>query len=153
MADSINITEILACDQETAFNAFVTDFQKWWPQAYSLSKEGLKEIGITPKVNGMCYEIGPHGFRCDWGRVLIWQPPERLVFTWQISERSAPEPNPELASEVHLEFVNLGANQTQIKLQHKHFSRHGEGGVNYCTEMASEYGWPYIISEYKRYCG
>lgn len=152
MDDIICITETVPCSQESAFTAFVNDFQKWWPQQYSLAGECLDKIGIEPMVDGMCYEIGPHGFRCDWGRVVLWQPFEKLVFTWQITAHRAPEPNPDLASEVHIDFVAVAPNKTQVLFQHQHLSRHGEGSDNYRDELSSEYGWPYIINEYKKYC-
>ncbi len=147
----IVVVETVLCSQEEAFNAFVTDFQKWWPQAYSLSRECLACIGIEPKVGGMCYEIGPYGFRCDWGRVLTWQPPAILVFTWQITAHRVPEPNPALVSEVSVSFAEVETGQTQVKLEHKHLCRHGEGSDAYREELASEYGWPYILGEFKKY--
>jgi len=67
-----------------AFEVFVDEFGSWWPAEYSWSGETLVRIAIEPRTGGMCVEVGPHGFRCDWGRVLAYEPPRRLVFSWQI---------------------------------------------------------------------
>lgn len=132
-----------------AFLTFTEKFQSWWPQDYTLSKTSLDRIGIEPRLGGFCFEIGPFGFRCDWGRVIVWDPPNELGFTWQINKSSVLEPNPDLASEVSISFKELGPTRTLIELKHYHFERHGETASAYRDEMASEYGWPYILKQYQ----
>ena len=74
----------------------------------------------------MCFELGPHGFRCDWGRVLAWEPPGRLVLAWQIGPTRVPKPDPAKASEVEVRFERDG-HATRASLSHTGFERHGEG--------------------------
>jgi hypothetical protein len=69
--------------QQQAFHAFVDAFHSWWPRRYTWSGEGLMDIRIAPHAGGFCSEFGPHGFRCDWGQVLVWDPDEQLTFSWQ----------------------------------------------------------------------
>lgn len=133
-----------------AFRHFTEGMHVWWPAAYTWSQEVLKEIGIEPGVNGRCYERGPYNFSCDWGRVLVWEPPYRLVFTWQISPQREPVPDPAQASEVEVRFVPQDPSNTQVQLEHRYFDRHGENGAAYQTMLASPEGWPYILDSYAK---
>jgi uncharacterized protein YndB with AHSA1/START domain len=112
----------------------------------------LVDIGIEPGIGGMCYEVGPHGFRCDFGRVLAWEPGERLVFSWQISANREPVPDPEEASEVVVRFRPVEGG-TAVELTHRHFERHGEGGEEYRRMMGSEQGWPWILQRFAESAG
>jgi uncharacterized protein YndB with AHSA1/START domain len=127
---------------ERAFAAFA-DLGTWWPPEYSWAGDVLEEIGIEPREGGHCYELGPHGFRCDWGRVTAWEPPRRLVFTWQIGPQREPAPDPARASEVEVRFE-----ATSVTLEHRGFERHGPDHENYRAALASEHGWPYILGRY-----
>jgi hypothetical protein len=71
----------------------------WWPKEFSWAQEALEEIGIEPRDGGFAYERGPHGFLVHWHRVAAWEPPARLVFTWQIAGDRAPQPDPAKAGE------------------------------------------------------
>jgi uncharacterized protein YndB with AHSA1/START domain len=131
-----------------AFGMFTEGFQAWWPREYSWSGPALERIGIEPGVGGFCFEVGPHGFRCDWGRVLEWDPPTRLVFSWQIGPDRVPEPDPAKASVVGVGFVAEQPAVTRVEFEHTHFSRHGEAGAEYRDALSSEAGWPYMLANY-----
>lgn len=131
-----------------AFDFFVDELATWWPAAYTWSQEVLQDMVIEPQVNGRCYEKGPNNFICDWGRVLVWEPPHRLVFSWQISPRREPVPNPAKASEVEVRFTADGPQTTQVVLTQRHMDRHGEGSEMYQEMMASPQGWPYILAQF-----
>jgi uncharacterized protein YndB with AHSA1/START domain len=137
---------------EQAFTTFTEGFTEWWPQDYTWSGELLEMIAIEPRKDGRCFEIGPHGFHCDWGRVLQWEPSERIVFTWQIRPDRVPEPNPEKASEVEVRFRAEGASETNVELEHRAFGRHGEGGEAYRAGMASPEGWGFILDRFAAFC-
>jgi uncharacterized protein YndB with AHSA1/START domain len=134
---------------DRAFAAFAEQLGAWWPPEYTWSQRVLEEIGIEPGEGGMCFERGPHGFRCDWGRVLAWEPGERLVFTWQISPSRVPDPDPARASEVAVTFAASGDGAgTRVDLVHSGFERHGEGAESYSSAMGSQYGWDLILARY-----
>lgn len=139
---------IIPVSAERAFDRFVNRFHSWWPKEYSWAADGLETIAIEPKVDGRCYERGPHGFECDWGRVLEFDPPKRLLFTWQIGPDRVPQPNPENASEIEVTF-NEKNGQTGITFIHRHFEKHGEGAEGYRESMGSSMGWPYILERYR----
>ncbi|OJJ19919.1 hypothetical protein BKI52_15690 [marine bacterium AO1-C] len=135
----------------TVFTKFVNELNEWWPKAYTWSQDTLAEIRIDAQKDGLCTEIGPYGFRCDWGRVTEITPYESLGLKWQISPKREPIPDPTKASDIRMSFEQEGE-VTKISLEHYNFELHGEEGDNYCQMMASEYGWPYIFNCFKTYC-
>ena len=112
---------------ERAFGFFTEHFALWWPREYTWGQEVVEDIGIEPREGGLCFERGPYGFRCDWGRVLSWEPPRRLVLAWQISARREPQPNPAKASTLEVTFAADTPQRTRVLLEHRDFERHGDG--------------------------
>ena len=134
---------------ERAFAAFVEELHAWWPPEYTWSGDVLEEIAIEPRQEGRCFERGPHGFHCDWGRVTVFEPPHRLVFTWQISAQRAPQPDPGKASEVEVTVSDDG----RVELEHRGFERHGPDADGYRAALDSPQGWPYILGRYAAHVG
>jgi uncharacterized protein YndB with AHSA1/START domain len=133
---------------DRAFEAFTDGLAGWWPAEYTWSGDVPETIAIEPRAGGRCYERGPHGFSCDWGRVTACEPPVRLLFLWQIAPDRTPQPNPDRASEVELRFAEQDASATRVELEHRVFERHGEQGGAYREGMASEQGWPELLRRY-----
>jgi uncharacterized protein YndB with AHSA1/START domain len=129
-----------------AFELFAEGLATWWPPEFTWSHRGLEWIGIDPREGGLCTEIGPGGFRIDWGRVLIWHPPDRLAFTWQISPSRVPEPDPAKSSLVDVHFEPADG-ATAVRLVHVGFERHGDGAFEYRDAMRDQ-GWPHILECY-----
>lgn len=146
---AVSVTVPLSLD--AAFAAFLRSLNRWWPKEYTWSGELLELIAIEPKIGGACYELGPHGFRCDWGHVVAYGEPNHLRFRWQISFLRAPVPNPGASSEVDVRFETDHAAETSVDLVHDGFERHGEDGQMYRDAMASKAGWPWIISLYREF--
>lgn len=138
--------------QGNAFEKFVNNINAWWPKEYTWSQDKLVEMRIEPKKNGGCIEIGPHGFRCDWGRITELKHSEKIAFKWQISPRREPVPDPEKASDVQVRFIKVSDTKTKIEFAHFNFANHGEGAENYRKAMDSEYGWEYILNCFKEFC-
>jgi len=131
-----------------AFDVFTAGFARWWPREFTWSQDSLVDIGIDGEQGGACFEIGPHGFRCDWGRVLKWDPPKRVVLSWQISPDRLPEPDPSKASEVEVRFDSDGSSPSRVVVEHRGFERHGGGAGAYRAGM--ERGWEYLLARYAR---
>lgn len=147
-SDSIHLMRMVATPASDAFEIFTDGLSTWWPAEYTWAQDTLETIAIEAEVGGRCFERGPHGFECDWGRVLTWEPPRRLVFTWQISPERVPEPNPDKAGEVEVRFVEEEPAKTRVEFEHRGFARHGDHGTDYRDAMASPQGWPYILDQY-----
>ena len=146
--DTISLSRTVRLGPQEAFDVFTTGFGAWYPSAYTWSGELLEYIGIEAGEGGHCSELGPHGFRCDWGRVLVWEPPRRLVLSWQISFARLPVPDPSRASEVEVRWQAVPDGGTRVDFTHRGFSRHGEEWREYLAAMSSEGGWPYILDLY-----
>jgi uncharacterized protein YndB with AHSA1/START domain len=145
MIEPIRHTLAVPRDPAAAFRLFSDELGRWWPREYTWGQEALEAIGLEPRAGGLCYERGPHGFRCDWGRVLAWEPPHRVALAWQIGPRREPVPDPARASRVEVRFEPDGGG-TRVTLVHDGFERHGDGAAGYREAMASPQGWPYILS-------
>jgi uncharacterized protein YndB with AHSA1/START domain len=146
--ESISLGVEVALPTERAFAFFTDHFALWWPREYTWGQEVLEDIGLEPREGGLCFERGPDGFRCDWGRVLSWEPPHRLMLAWQISPRREPEPNPAKASTLDITFVADTPARTRVMLEHRDFERHGTGAAEYCAALASPRGWSWILDRY-----
>ncbi|MFU8872307.1 SRPBCC family protein [Micromonospora sp. SL4-19] len=141
-------SELLApASAERAFAVFTGSLTDWWVREYTWSgPEALAELGIEPRAGGMLYEIGPYGFRGDWGRVLVWDPPRRLVFTWQIGPDRVPVPDPAQASEVEVVFLAEGPARTRVEVEHRSFDRHGAAAEGYREALTA--GWQELLCRY-----
>ncbi len=148
MIDPIHETVFVPLPHSRAFDRFVRELHDWWPREYTWSQNVLAHIGIEPKHGGLCFEIGPHDFRCDWGRVLDWEPPTRLTLAWQISPRREPVPDPLHASTLTVSFRPDGTRRTAVALVHEDFQRHGPDAPKYRAAMASAQGWPLILRRF-----
>jgi len=142
----VQVTVTVAAPPERAFDLFTDGLGEWWMPEYTWSGPlALSKIGIEPREGGLCYEIGPYGFRVDWGRVVTWAAPHRVVFTWQISPNRVPEPDPIRASEVEVLFTPEGEG-TRVELTHRGFDRHGDGAQAYRGGMSV--GWQQLLGRY-----
>lgn len=142
----------IGIDIDKAFQKFVNELNEWWPKEYTWSQEKLKEIKIDGRMDGLCTEIGPHDFRCDWGRVTELTENEQITLKWQISPNRIPIPNPENASDIRIRFKDNGESETILKFEHFNFENHGDGAKDYQKMMNGKQGWDYILSKYQNYC-
>ncbi|KXK58135.1 ATPase [Micromonospora rosaria] len=146
---SLHSMLLVAASPERAFAVFTGELADWWVREYTWSgPAALVELGIEPHAGGMLYEIGPYGFRSDWGRVLTWDPPRRFVFTWQIGPDRLPVPDPALASEVEVLFLpDDDSGGTRVEVEHRHFDRHGTAAEGYREALTA--GWQELLARYR----
>ena len=133
---------------ERAFRVFTERGDAWWPRAYRLGKSERADVVLEPRAGGRWYERGVDGSECDWGRVLVWEPPRRLVLGWQIGVGFVPEPVPERSSRVEVRFVEEGPERTTVTVVHSGFERHGEGWESLREGVAHQGGWPGVLESY-----
>jgi uncharacterized protein YndB with AHSA1/START domain len=108
---------------DKAFRVFTDSFNTWWPAQYQIGQADLAEAILEPREGGRWYERGVDGSESDWGRVLAWEPPHRLVVTWQINGEWQYDPDPAHASEIEVRFTPDGPGQTTVELEHRHLDR------------------------------
>jgi uncharacterized protein YndB with AHSA1/START domain len=112
---------------ERAFRVFTASFNTWWPHQYHIGQAEIAEAILEPREGGRWYERGVDGSECDWGRVLAWEPPHRLVVTWQINGQWQYDADPEHASEIEVRFTADGPEQTKVELEHRLLDRLVDG--------------------------
>lgn len=149
--DEVKVTVEINAAVDKAFSTFVDDFGEWWPSAYTWGQDVLKTIQIEPIAHGRCFEKGPFGFHIDWGRVVSVDRPMFIAFTWQISMKREPVPDPEKAGIVEVAFQTIDPVKTVVSLTHKHFSKYSNDFDKYLDAMNSPQGWPWIIEQFKTY--
>lgn len=150
--DGIRRSIKVAVNKKTAYQKFVNELNGWWPKEYTWSQKNLQEIRIDPTKDGLCTEIGPFGFRCDWGRVTELEENEYINLKWQISAKREPIPDPENASHIDIRFIKEQREVTSISFEHFDFENHGADFRSYERMMDGENGWDYILQKYKTYC-
>jgi uncharacterized protein YndB with AHSA1/START domain len=134
---------------ERAFGLFTGSFDAWWPHQYHIGQADVAEVILESGEGGRWYERGVDGSECDWGRVLVWQPPNRLVFTWQISGAWQFDPDPEHASEIEVRFSADGPEQTIVEVEHRHFERL-DGGRDVNDAIRGGGGWAQLLEGYAK---
>lgn len=133
--------------QEHAFRVFTEQFDGVKPREYNLLASDIEETVLEPRVGGDIYDRGVDGSVCRWGRVLEFEPPARLVFSWDITAQWQIEDDRARCSEVEVTFMALGAAQTRVELEHRHLDRHGDGWQEYRAGVAG--GWPVFLENFR----
>jgi uncharacterized protein YndB with AHSA1/START domain len=133
---------------QRAFSLFTEGFNTWWI-GHHIGKAELAEAVIQPKVDGRWYERGVDGSECDWGKVLVFDPPGRLVLTWQLNSEFEYDPDLAHASEVEVLFTEENG-QTRVDFEHRHIERLGAGADELARSVSSPGGWPGILDLYAK---
>ena len=143
---SLRHTVIVEAPREHAFEIFTRGIDTWWFRDHSIGTEPLKEVVMEPREGGRVFERGVHGAECDWGRVLVWEPPSRLVVASQIGGDWQFDPDPTHASEYEVRFIEEAPARTRVEFEHRHFERHGEAGSDIRDSV--DRGWPKLLAAY-----
>ena len=108
---------VVEAPQARAFEVFARRIDSWWPKSHHIGKAEMKEAVIEPRTGGRWYEKGVDGSECDWGSVLAWEPPSRLVLRWMINSKF--QPDEAVESEVEVRFVAESDGKTRVELEHR----------------------------------
>lgn len=133
---------------EDAFAAFVDRFGDFKPPEHNLLGADIVETRFEPQVGGHIYDRAADGTECRWARVLAYEPPHRVVFSWDISPQWQIETDQGKASEVEVRFVAETPERTRLELEHRHLDRHGPGWESLRDGVDSEGGWPLYLERY-----
>jgi uncharacterized protein YndB with AHSA1/START domain len=145
---SVSLDITVDVPAETAFRLFTEQFDQVKPREYNLLSAPIAQTVFEPHVGGHIYDRGTDGSICRWARVLAFDPPERVVFTWDIDPRWQLETDPDRTSEVEVRFVAEGDDRTRVLLEHRHIDRHGEGWQDYAAGLAAEDAWPLFLARF-----
>ncbi|HTR75012.1 MAG TPA: SRPBCC family protein [Solirubrobacterales bacterium] len=127
---------------ERAFAFFTEEMGSWWNPEHHIIEAPLERMVFEPRVGGAIYDVGTDGSECRWSRVLAYEPPELVTFSWDIGLDWKVEADPARTSEVEVRFVEDGPERTRVVLTHRHLDRHGEGWEQMREAVGSPGGWP-----------
>ena len=123
-ANSVRKAICVNAPQEVAWRVFTERIGAWWPLArFKIGKVDAVDAVIEPRVGGRWYERGQDGSTCDWGSVLAWEPPSRLLLSWDINADW--QYDPELKTELEIRFIAQGGRVTRVELEHRKLDRYG----------------------------
>ena len=127
---------------ERAFRVFTEDFGSFKPPEHNLLDVEIAETVFEPREGGHLYDRGVDGSECRWARVLAYEPPNRVVISWDINPRWQIETDLEKTSEVEVRFISETPDRTRVELEHRNIDRHGEGWEGTRESVGGEGGWP-----------
>jgi hypothetical protein len=141
-------TVTVKADVPHAFAVFTSGIDTWWPRSHHIGSAPLETAVIEPRLGGRCYGRSVDGTECDWGRILVWDPPGRFVFSWQITPEWKYQPDVAQSSEVEVRFTPVEGGFTRVDLEHRHFERHGAGGDVMRSGVDAPNGWSGLLDLY-----
>ena len=133
---------------ERAFTVFTERFGDFKPREHNLLGVPIAQTVFEARVGGHIYDRGTDGSECRWARILAFDPPERVVFSWDISPQWQVETDPDVASEVEVRFIAETPHRTRLELEHRHLERHGGGWQQLRDGVADADGWPLYLARY-----
>jgi uncharacterized protein YndB with AHSA1/START domain len=136
-----------------AFTVFTDRFGDFKPPEHNLLAVPIAETVFEPKVGGHIYDRGTDGSECRWARILAYDPPTRVVFSWDIGPTWQIEMDPENASEVEVTFTAETSDRTRVTLEHRHIDRHGPGWEAVRDGIGHDQGWPLYLHRYATLIG
>ena len=134
---------------ERAFDAFVTKFDRIKPREHNLLGVDVAESVFEPRAGGRVYDRGVDGSECQWARVLAFEPPSRIAFTWDISPFWQIETDLDRASEVEVRFIAESPTRTRVELEHRNLDRHGDGWQGLADGVRGPEGWPLYLQRFE----
>ena len=148
MLGSVRRTITVETSRERAFALFTERAGSWWPATHHIAPQPFVAVVMEPRVGGRWFERSTEGAECEWGHVLAWEPPSRVVLAWQLTAEWKYEPDMAKASEVEVRFVAEGAKRTRVELEHRGFERHGAGAEKMRTAVEGPSGWTQCLAQF-----
>ena len=133
---------------DKAFSVFTDRFGDLKPPEHNMLPVPVAETVFEPKVGGNIYDLGTDGSECRWARILAYDPPHRVVFSWDIGPTWQVDVDPNRCSEVEVTFTAETPDRTCVELEHRHIDRHGPGWESVRDGVADDQGWPLYLDRY-----
>jgi uncharacterized protein YndB with AHSA1/START domain len=130
---------------ERAFAVFTANMGRWWLRTHTINASPMKDVVIEPRVGGRWYELGEDGSQCEWGKVLAWEPPRRVLLAWQINGEW--KYDAALVTEVEVTFIS-DSGGTRVELEHRHLERIGAAAEAVRQAIDSPGGWSGLLTAF-----
>jgi uncharacterized protein YndB with AHSA1/START domain len=145
---SVRASIVVEAPIDRAFRVFTEDFDRIKPREHNLLGVDIAETVFETHAGGRIFDRGVDGSECHWARVLAYEPPNRVVFSWDISPRWQIESDAEKTSEVEVRFVAEGSDRTRVELEHRNLDRHGPGWESARDGVGGDGGWPLYLQRF-----
>jgi uncharacterized protein YndB with AHSA1/START domain len=150
-AEAVRKSITVEAPAERAFEVFTSGMGRWWPlDTHHIGATEPNEVVVEPRAGGRWFERAPDGSECDWGRVIAWEPPQRVVFGWHLGPEWKYDPDPAFATEVEVRFVPEGATRTRVELEHRGFEVHGDRADELRIPVSGEGGWGTLLERFAK---
>ena len=130
--------------REHVFEVFTRRFNEWWPRSHHIGTREVFTAVMEPRVGGRWYERGDDGTECDWGSVLEWEPPRRVVLAWCLDPEWHYDPDEE--TEVEVTFTAEGRTRTRVDLVHRGLERFAGRAAGLAEALGSDGGWTGLLA-------
>ena len=138
---SVRTQIVVEAPIERAFSVFTEDFGSFKPPEHNMLEVEIAETVFETHVGGSVYDRGVDGSEFRWARVLAYEPPHRVVFSWDLSPQWQIETDHDKTSEVEIRFTSESAQRTRVDIEHRHLDRHGDGWESLRDSVDSDGGW------------
>ena len=145
---TVRKTIIVEAPRERAFTVFTEEYGTWWPPDHHIGESYPEDVIMELREGGRWFERAPDGTECDWGRVLAYEPPERLVLAWHLGPDFRYDPDPALATEIEVRYIPEGDGQTRVDLEHRGLEVHGERAESMRGALDSPDGWTLTLERF-----
>lgn len=144
---------VVAVPAEKAFSVFTERFGDFKPPEHNLLAAPIAETVFERHVGGDIYDRAVDGTECHWAHVLVYEPPLRVVFSWNIGPTWQLETDSENASEVEIRFVEESPDRTRVEIEHRNIDRHGPGWQAVADGVGHDQGWPLYLARFAALVG
>lgn len=136
---------------ERAFEVFTDEVDTWWIRDHHAGPGELERVVIEPREGGRCYNREVGGNEVEWGKVLAWEPPGRLVLGWQLTAQWQYDAG--FVTEVEVTFAATSAGATLVVLEHRNLDRYGEAAEEVHAALDSDGGWGGSLASFAKAVG
>jgi uncharacterized protein YndB with AHSA1/START domain len=147
-ATSVRHEIVVQASIARAFSVFTDDFGSFKPREHNMLGVEIAETVFEPRAGGRVFDRGIDGSECHWARVLAYEPPDRVVISWDISPQWQIETDVEKTSEVEVRFIAEARDRTRVELEHRNLDRHGDGWEAVRDGVDDAAGWPLYLQRF-----
>jgi uncharacterized protein YndB with AHSA1/START domain len=147
-ATAVRRSITVAAPIDVAFEVFTAGFGSWWPMSYHTGDQDPVTVVLEPTVGGRWYERAADGTEAEWGVMLAWEPPTRLVLAWRLDAEWKHNPDPAKQTEIEVLFRSDGPGHTRVDLEHRLLDRFGDQADEMRATFDSESGWVGLLARY-----
>jgi Activator of Hsp90 ATPase homolog 1-like protein len=132
-----------------AFKVFTEGLDTWWPKTHHIGSSPITRGFMEGRVGGRCYSEQADGTECQWGQIVVWEPPTRFVMAWQVTPDWKFEPDLSKCSEIEVGITPCDDGTTWVELEHRHFERQGQGGDAMRKQVGAPGGWSQLMELFR----